>query len=240
MKYTPIPPIGMFDVVEDFDTAFVLAQLWPHETYRQFYTRQSWDLVIIDNGLYEGAEVKWETLDKIGREIEGDRIFVITPEVMHDWQGTVYLTKEFAKMTTGQPYELMVVLQGDMPVVLPKFVEQLWDTVDAFAIPIWMYRQGWERAAVLEYATQDVPRDDKYWHALGLDCLLELPLLRKAGVKSVDCSMPFTAAVHGIDLEVNLILKGKKRVNLLREAFTEQEKNLARRNVETLMKWCRR
>ena len=239
MFYTPIAPVGLFDVIEDFDNAFVLAHLWAHEKYRRFYANRSWDIVILDNGVYEGADVKWETIHEIAQEIEADRLFVVAPEVMFKAQETVEVVKDYIRRFRPKNYEVMAVLQAEIPSMVKVVVEQLVDVVDAFAVPIWMYRRGWCRAGILSWIFSEVDEASaRYWHALGLDTLLELPELSGL-VDSVDTSMPFTAAAHGMDLQVNLIVKGKRRVNLLRESFPDHVRQLARKNVETLLRWLR-
>ena len=154
--------------------------------------------------------------------------------------GTVQAVREVVKKYSGtKPYEVMVVLQGETIAVLPDFVEKVDLYADAYAVPIWFYRKGWCRAGVVEWLQRSIEGTyDKYWHALGLDCLVELVELNTV-VDSFDTSMPFTAASHGMDLEHNLIVKGVKRVNLLREVFDERTRRLARKNVGTILKWCR-
>jgi len=239
IHYHPISPLDFFDLIEDIPYAFVLAQYWPHEKYRRFYLEHDWEIVIVDNGIYEGAPVTEAELDAIGRQISGERVFVVAPEVMKSSIGTVQAVREFVKKYSGtKPYEVMVVLQGETIAVLPDFAEKVDPYVDAYAVPIWMYRKGWCRAGVVKWFKEVIPETrEKYWHALGLDCLLELKELQ-GFVESFDTSMPFTAAVHGLDLEHNLIIKRVKRVNLLGEAFDERVRRLARKNVETILKWC--
>jgi len=237
MYYMPISPIGMMDLIDDFDTAFILAHLWAHEKYRRFYTNRCWEIVIVDNGVYEGASVSWSTLHEIAREISAERLFVVAPEVMHRSQETILAVKDYLREYPVRDYEVMAVLQAETPVLLKEFVEELVDDVTAFAIPIWMYRKGWCRAGLCEWLMDEVEDAvNKYWHALGLDTLLELPDLRHL-VDSFDTSMPFTAAVHGMSLETNLIVRGKRRVNLLAEEFPPHVVELARKNLETLMRW---
>lgn len=243
MRYTPIAPIGMFDLVEDIPNAFILAHLWEHRKYREWYTGRDWDLVIVDNGIYEGAMVSEDMLHQIGCKMaqHADRVFVVGPEQMYSAEGTLRLFREYRDWNT-QPYEDMIVLQAQQPSELVEFCMTVEDEdlADAFAIPIWMYRKGWCRAGLVEYIEKWLDRPF-YWHALGLDNVMELIELKEV-VQSVDTSMPFTAGVNGILLSRSFVIKKSgriKRVNLLGEQFTDEQRELTIANLEFLLELIR-
>jgi len=233
MKYLPIAPIGLLELWDDYPYAFILPQFWELKSYNEFYTSRKFDVAIIDNGVYEEAPMPIELLVKIAAEITADQKFVVLPEKVGDTIGTITLAKQFSSLKFGGDFEPMVCIQGKMLSILPKFRELMYE-INAFAVPVSMYRQGWERSGIKHWLNMD----DKYWHAFGLDCLLEIPILKKFGFDSVDTSMPFTAAIHSIDLATNPVLKGRKRVNLMRGSFSTSTCRLARHNLEVVSKWC--
>lgn len=232
MEYFPIPPIGLREVVERKDNAFILAQFWSHEEYRNYYLENHWRTVIVDNGVYEGAPVRDELLIDIAKKVKADRCFVVAPESEENSTRTLKMAKDFIDLYGSNAYDIMVTLQAESPVILKDFVKQL-DKYDiAYAIPVKFYRKGWCRAGILRWLNLR----DRYVHAFGLDNLLELNELHGL-IQSIDTSMPFTAAYHGMDLKYNLLVK-VKRVNLLATKFDQQVISLAKKNLETMYRWC--
>ena len=232
MRYMPIAPVGMFDVIKDERSAFILPQFWDCESYREFYLSHDFDVVIVDNGVYEGAEVEEEEIVRIAREVSTEKVFVTLPEVVGSASRTVMEIRMGLDKYEG--VGKMVCLQGRMIEELREF-EDVVEDVDAIAVPVSMYRKGWCRGALREWMVKNCEgMRDKYWHAFGCDNLLEMIELKRFGYDSVDTSMPFTAAIHRIDFGINMVVKNVKRVNLLRRKFSVYERQLAEKNLNII------
>ena len=105
MKYMPIVPVGMLDVIDvsGVKDVFILSQFWKNREYRDFYKEGSWDTVIIDNDLYESEEAaKFEDMMRIAESLDAKRIFVVGPEDLHDGVNTGVMTKRILEDNKSQ------------------------------------------------------------------------------------------------------------------------------------------
>lgn len=107
-----IPPLSHIGDVLDTRTQLVLPSLWDRSvTYRNTYaeTVRRGDLVILDNGAFEGTLWSTEALNKIARELRPTEIVV--PDVMQSVRGTLDKVQEFQEQILPG-FRYMVVAQG--------------------------------------------------------------------------------------------------------------------------------
>lgn len=206
LNYMPIVPCGMvweLDVVRP-QSAFILPSLWENEDYSEYYTSHKWDTIVLDNGIYETGKVwKFEDLLEIANMCTTKSMFIVGDEVI----GNGYLTAKVlsrqlnmigseGELEKGGIWKLMAVLQGDINGM--KFMREcLYPQIDAWSIPVSVYRAGFDRNVIAEWMKFG---PCEYVHALGLDNVFEIFNLRRGNIHSFDTSMPATAAVNNIDL----------------------------------------
>jgi hypothetical protein len=246
MKYMPILPIGMYGIYEQSEShnAFILPQFWIHYDYRQGHTIRKWNVVIIDNAMYEQPDaIPFNKLIDLASELTAKRIFIVAPEHFTNPNETINLAVQTACEygTKGNNWEMMVIVHGGAPAELIYQMNTLYaNNIKAFGIAVSYWRGGESRAALL--AEQRKP--DCYYHAMGLDDIDELLGLRKACFDSVDTSMAATAAVNAIDLQVvrKIVRTGPRaqprRVNLMQESFEQGVHRGALRNVLLIKQLC--
>ncbi len=120
MNYMPIVPLGMTDLFgrSGINNCFLLAQYWKYPQYREFYSTQKWDTVILDNAVYENSiPVPFEDMMKIAEYIDAEQLFIVAPEDMDDGLKTADLTEQCViewgssgETFTGVPWNLMTIL----------------------------------------------------------------------------------------------------------------------------------
>ena len=205
MKYMPIVPMGMLDVldVSGVKDVFLLSQFWKDTEYRDFYMSHKWDTVIIDNDLYESeTSAKFEDMMKIAGSLDAKKIFVVGPEDLHDGVGTGVVTKRILddRGSSGllEDNTQMMCILHERPNEMRLQYEVVKDYADlAFGISIFSFRLGYDRASLYDYV--GIPKG-RYVHAFGWDNLLEVCNLKKCGFNSIDSSIAVTAALNKIDL----------------------------------------
>ncbi len=254
MKYMPIVPVGMLDVIDvsGVKDVFILSQFWKNKEYRDFYKEGSWDTVIIDNDLYESEEAaKFEDMMRIAESLDAKRIFVVGPEDLHDGVNTGVMTKRILEDNKSQGkldegINLMCILH-EKPNEMRLQYEIVKDFKDlAFGISIFSFRLGYDRASLYDYV--GIPKD-RYVHAFGWDNLLEVCNLKKCGFSSIDSSIAVTAAINKIDLTQDWQIvrqPGREgvlqstRAHMLDDGFENCIKNDALRNILFLRRLANR
>lgn len=246
MKYMPILPIGMYSIYEQSNShnAFILPQFWNNYDYRQGHLVREWNVVIIDNAMYEQPEaIPFNKLIEIASTLSAKRIFIVAPEHFTQPNETINLAVRTALQygTKGDNWEMMVIVHGGAPAELIYQMNILYtNNIKAFGIAVSYWRNGESRAKLLA----ENRKPDCYYHAMGLDDIDELPGLRKTCFDSVDTSMAATAAVNGIRLQTSrkIIRTGAaddpKRVDLTQIAFGIKTYHEALRNVMLIKHLC--
>lgn len=245
MKYMPIVPVGMLDIIDSSGVkdVFILSQFWKNKQYREFYKSRKWDRVIVDNDLYESEDAAdFEDMMRIAESLDAERIFVVGPEELTDGVRTGVVTKQILEERDsngmlGDNIQMMCILhekpnEMKLQYEIVKGFENL-----AFGISIFSFRLGYDRASLYDYV--GLPKD-RYVHAFGWDNLLEVCNLKKCGFDSIDSSIAVTAAINGIDLTQDwqiIRAPGREgvlqstRAHMLDEMFENGCKNDALRNI---------
>jgi hypothetical protein len=112
MKFAPIVPIPMLDMIESSEYHMALAGAMYMRQYRDFYKVQA-DIahhVILDNGAAEGKMLSDAQLLAIASWLQPQELVV--PDVMHDCYGTVDALRRFYPKVGATALNLMVVIQG--------------------------------------------------------------------------------------------------------------------------------
>ena len=79
MKYMPIVPVGLLDVLDvaKVRDVFILSQYWGIKEYREFYCSRTWRNVVLDNALYEDPEAtNFDDMVQMAMKLDAKRIFV--------------------------------------------------------------------------------------------------------------------------------------------------------------------
>ena len=263
MRYTPIPPINYIEkVVERTKSIFMLAQLWTIEEYRKAISNSKLDLIVLDNGAYEGELVSDRRLVEVIEEVADlkpeTRIYAIVPDVMQDPKATTNRIRQFFKfldknnIKLPKNVSLLGVIQVNPNIDIKSALRQTITfsyklqniameygyNLRGFAIPIWFYRK-WGCRDQFASALRLVYNSHMYIHALGLDDINELRYLR-FGFDSVDSSMPFTLAYYGLKLNDIPVLdkETKTRLGIDRVPLKQKvpENKLYLENLEALLR----
>lgn len=240
MKYMPILPLGMLDVFTNFD-AFILPQFWNNEEYSTFYRRNVWDTVIIDNAMYEQKDMfDFKTMINIAKLLRAKQIFLVVLEDPSDPYHTVQLACDCISEFKPNGWKPMTILHGDPKAVSVQFNQLKLIPNMGFGIAVSLWRAGFKR--------EDIFRENKmdgyYVHAMGLDDIDEIPLLRNAGFKSVDSSIAATAAWNNINLqkERKIVRTGApddaKRVSLTHPTCSAVMKQVVKKNIALINTLC--
>ena len=231
------PPVTHVEMESFGDFAFVLAQKWTYERYRKWYKEQrpNRDLVMIDHGAYEiGRPIQHEQFWSVIRDIYRSyrTVVVILPDVPQRCKVTRDLVLKFlALYPEVRQFHLMYVLQSYRYVRDEvKFAKRIGATY--IGVPIWMDRV-FDRWLVLQKLLEY--RNEFQIHLLGLDDPSEL-LWIGVLADSVDTSLPFTYAKYNarIDRTPAILRKTFRRIADF-ELLTEEQKALARYNIEQLL-----
>ena len=240
----------------------MLAQLWSIEEYRKAISNSKLDLIVLDNGAYEGELVSDKRLIEVIEEVADlkpeTRIYAIVPDVMQDPEATTNRVRQFFKFLDKNNIELpknvslLGVIQVNSNVDIKTALRQTITfsyklqniameykhDLCGFAIPIWFYRK-WGYRDQFASALRLVHNNNVYIHALGLDDINELKYLYFE-FNSVDSSMPFTLAYHGLKLDDVPVLdkKTKTRLGINRVPLKQNvpESKLYLENLEALLR----
>jgi hypothetical protein len=113
MKFAPIVPIPMLDMIESSEYHMCLAGAMYMRQYRDFYMslygHSGSKHVILDNGAAEGKMLSDEALLELAALLQPSELVV--PDVMHDCYRTVDALRHFYPKVPA-PLNLMVVIQG--------------------------------------------------------------------------------------------------------------------------------
>ncbi len=197
MRFMPIVPVHHMQLLDDWDSLFVLPELMLNRDYYDYVTSRSWNLVIVENGFYElGEALSIRYLERVADCLEADTKLVVGPETS---DGKVTLIK--CALAPKTKYPMIVILKDG---------EKLWRRGVQFGLSHigLLSKQAphegtktWylERIKMVSHIKGLNP--DVYIHAFGCDTLGELLALKKAGADSCDSSFPCSRAVAGVSME---------------------------------------
>lgn len=207
MKYMPIVPVGLLDVLDvaKVRDVFILSQYWGIKEYREFYCSRTWRNVVLDNALYEDPEAtNFDDMVQMAMKLDAKRIFVVGPEKLNDGimtgQMTLDILDEYGSQGfLGDNIQMMCILH-ERPNEMLRQWNMVRDCKDlALGISIFSYRLGYDRGSLYKFL--DIPRS-RYTHAFGWDNLLETYNMKDC-FDSVDSSICVSAAYNKINLKQN-------------------------------------
>lgn len=210
MKVALIAPKNLLDFTRLGDMHFIT----PVNASPVFF-RQEKLYKMLDNGTYElGQPMNFDELLELAHRMKVDE--VVLPDVMKNRGATMRLTLDsvgfkpkrmkFAAVPQGHNLASFVECYRDFAKV---------DNIDVLCFPIWLEKDFHARPQVIHYLWKK-----KYWapkehHLIGLDRLSELFCYTYGLIRSVDTSLPFSAAAQGLTLSYLGEYTGP-RINLVR------------------------
>ena len=244
MKYMPILPVGMFDVLDRSDIldVFILPQLWVDRRYREYYTGRSWDHVIIDNAMYEQPDgIPFGDLISIADSISARRTFIVAPEDLKRPSETVRLAVETGDRFgyRDSSWEMMCILHGT-PMEMSLQYAFLSRCPMTYGIAVSSWRNRYDRAGVYKFIGF---RKSDYVHAMGWDSIVEVYGLKAVGFNSIDSSIPATAAVNDMKFDIDTKIVrcdsnvNVERVNLLEYEFPKYYRLACENNIRSIMEY---
>jgi len=186
--------------LELYGSPFVLAQKWKYSWYRQHFLERPYrHVVIVDHGAYElGRPVDFSEYIRVIEDLKRKylQVIVLLPDVLQNPRESLYLTAQF--MDEYSPVKNMLtmwVCHSLSPAEEIRNAEKFGSEI--LGIPIWIHRQ-YNR---VRYVQKLLGKWTGLIHLLGLDDPRELLCYSNCRVKSVDTSLPFTLAKHGVRLK---------------------------------------
>jgi hypothetical protein len=240
MKYMPILPIGMLDIYRNND-AFILPQFWYLHEYSSFYRRGSWNTVIIDNAMYENPDMfDFQSMINIAKMLQAAQIFLVLPEDHDNPYHTIELSHDCMNDFVPDGWNPMVILHGSPETVTAQFSQLKHLKNIGFGMAVSLAREGFDRVRIYK----ENAMGSHYIHAMGLDNIDEIPKLRNAGFKSIDSSIPASAAWNNINLQRDreIVRTGSpddpKRVPITHPAFSPVMKSVVTKNIALINSLC--
>lgn len=243
MRYMPILPVGMHEILKSdkVQSAFILPQFWGNPLYREMYISRPWDVVIIDNAMYENpVPVPHDKLIEISESLSTYRTFIVAPEDRKNPanNGTLAANTIDQYGHRGKMWNIMSILHGK-----PSEISSTLDVLDqyncvGYGIAVSCWRNGFDRTVI-----KTLPFGKHYFHAMGLDSITEMISLKQAGFDSVDSSLVATAAVNNIHLDMDTVIyrTGKpsdpKRVDILGNKFSKRVISKTSENIDRMNVW---
>jgi len=247
VKLALIPPIPLLEDTATLQYQLMLPQLCNDAYYLATYERYAKSLdkfVILDNGAAEGQQVRNDELFDLSRMIRPDELVI--PDTIGDARQTMEEAEDFLMHWASPDQRLMFVAQGQM---MDDFIHSAaWahdrDEIETIAIPrhaIKTLGDPWARATIVKtlYASYGAHLKDIHFLGASTHYPIELrdlaPSVRSL-VRSVDTSMPYTAAWYGMPLDGSSgLLRPDNYFNRRFIDFSQAE--MIGRNVRELEEW---
>jgi hypothetical protein len=110
MKVATIVPLNMLDLVRKDTYHLVLAPLCANVQYLDFYRKHQRGHKILDNGVYEGANLTDRELLTIAIKVGATE--VVAPDVLDDMEATVDRLHRFMSLADPNMFKIMVLLHA--------------------------------------------------------------------------------------------------------------------------------
>jgi hypothetical protein len=230
------------DYIVHQELQMFLPHLFADQEYRN-YVAYSEGYKLLDNGAAEGDTYDFQALNYLAQE------FRINEVVIPDTIGHCDLTIELARWSEGafrpEGVKWMAVAQGRNIQELLKCWRELLrlEHVDVIGIPRHINKWGpMQRFTLLDALTRYTIEDffAKPIHALGSHSWVSevAALATLKGVRSMDTSLPIHLAALGLD--ILYCSEGRKRPeNYFDMEWSDDRRELARRNVEQFQHWAK-
>lgn len=196
IKVALIAPRNLLDYTRLGGMHFIV----PRNADKRFFRYESM-YKMLDNGTYElGEPMDIEDLLALANDLQANEI--VLPDVMRNRKWTSSLTMHAVRSIKPVGMKFAAVPQGTTPA---DFVECYRDfakvpEIDVLCFPIWLEKEFSARPQVVHYLLRKgYWAEDKEHHLIGLDSLSELYLYGGV-IRSVDTSLPFSAAQQQIKL----------------------------------------
>jgi len=163
------------------------------------YYRASEKWKMLDNGTYEtGQPLDAEEYVAYAKFLQADE--VVAPDIIYDRKKTFELTKHFVESYSSRKFAIAAVPQARSPSEwIEAYTEMVKLPVDVICIPIHLQKRfGCRPLLVKKLREKGLWNNTLQHHLLGLDNFSELKMYPPGTIRSVDTSLPFTLAYHGL------------------------------------------
>jgi len=230
MKFMPIVPVSCMDLLDDWDSLFLLPDMMLDERYNRYVRSRHWDTVIVENGYYElGESLSVRFLEKIAGMLDADRCLVVGPESASG-QETVFRSV----LVLGARYPVLTILKGDVKYLWSLHQRALrYVGLVSKPTPYEGDQEPWylERIKMVKHIKGMAP--DVYVHAFGCDSLSELLNLKQAGADSCDSSFVCSRSLARESLDAG----HSKRVDLWARYSEEEKQRMREALLEVRRLW---
>jgi hypothetical protein len=190
--------------------------------------------------MYEQKDMfDFQSMINIAKMLKAKRIFLVVPEDHDNPFNTVQLAVDCLSEFKPDGWDPMVIVHGDIKSVNAQISQLRHIKNLGFGIAVSLWRAGFKREAI--YRSNKL--SGHYIHAMGLDDLDELPLLRAAGFNSVDSSISATAAWNNINIQkdrriVRTGTNDPERVKITHPTCSPVMKSVVRKNIQLINELC--
>lgn len=246
---TVIPPLAMADSYRAGTIFLFLPQLMKNTGYANYVRELSDNIAnftILDNGAYEGS-LDTALFIEAMRDIDPDE--VVIPDVLGDAKMSLTLAADFFSYRHHLPgLRYMLVAQG-------KTVNEIWDmllvaiarhpSITTIGLPKHLVTTVDTHArVVLTNRIKEMYQDRFDIHFLGSSPALPNEIMYVSNmVRSMDTSMPFAFAWHGLnighpDVEHGGRTDAERPTDYFNRPAQEFDIALVNKNIETMKSWC--
>lgn len=212
MQFCPIFPLDLWEEIQKIKpanqmTLMALAQFCDQERYKKFFSESS-DIVILDNGAYEKAEVHSVKLMRLATDIGAD--YMVLPDDPTNWARSIHLSRSFPSFPESDMW--VVHTDGNLKSSVESYMAASTSGAAYIAFSRLTKAYGTEKPGTQRYERRTLfirhLKDIGIWderkkhHCLGMadGDVRELPLLVKEGIDSIDSSSPVWRGLHGYNL----------------------------------------
>jgi len=229
VKVGLIAPKNLLEYTRFGDIHFILPQ-----NATEFFVNEN-KYKMVDNGTYEtGTPLDMDELVGLAQQMGANEI--VLPDVINDISSTMEFVGKYAKHPK-YGLKFAAVPQGfNAESFIACYLEfAKIPELDVLCFPIWLEKQLHLRPQVVNYLhSKGWLAKNKEHHLIGCDLLAELLCYPKGLIRSVDTSMPFSAALAGKYIDVFRQHEGK-RCNFEYTKLTAPYLDVLRWNINKLL-----
>jgi hypothetical protein len=251
MDLALIPPLGHLHHTGWTNTQMILPlfELVENSRYKSFYSDLADDnnqFLILDNGEAEGDQQPFDHVLSLGRLWRVDE--VVLPDVMYNKSGTLSKIKKALDFIDDEPFTFMAVAQGGNRSEFQQSIDVLFNIpeVSTIGIPRHALDTCTDHLARARMASYISEMNIRYGKDIKIHFLGASPLWPQEGkfladpdfldqtyIRSMDTSLPYTLAVHGLSL------KGARRAPSRPHNYfnNKPEQSITDKNVQQLIDW---
>lgn len=253
MKVALIPPRGLYQLAMQSRVHLTLPHLCNDVEYMGTYLKAATrgDYIVLDNGEAEGQGIGGLRLRKMGMDFRAKEI--VAPDTIGDADKTCDRIKNFFRNSTGATSSSVDEVVQYMAVVQGKSVKNLYRCADYFATFDKIKVIGIPRHLISTLEQPSIRIDFANWllemhglrfqiHLLGTNPIWpqEVKFANKyaPNIRSVDTSMPFNYAIHGVMLQDNTRNCIPRPENYFSADHSTTNKSIFMHNINKLLEWA--